>query len=143
MTQTNQQIITEAFTTIGVVADGKQPTPSQSARGITTLNDNLLTQQRDGWQLGWFPQDITKLTSISPLRDEDIGDVMLCLAAWLAPKFGVTIPPDPDPNNLGSLANQIKFAFERLTKRSLRYVESDLGELSRAQSSPFGGPGWL
>lgn len=143
MTQTNQQIITEAFTTIGVVADGKQPTPSQSARGITTLNDNLLTQQRDGWQLGWFPQTISSLTSIAPLQDEDINDVMLCLASWLAPKFGVTIPADPDPTNPGALCNQIKWAFERLTKRSLRYVEADLGELSRAQGGPWGGPNWL
>lgn len=144
MTQTNQQIITEAFTTIGVVADGKQPTPSQSARGINTLNDNLLTQQRDGWQgIGWFPQSVANLASISPLRDEDINDVMLCLAAWLAPKFGVTITPDPDPMNQGSLANQIKFAFERLNKRYLRYVEADLGELSRAQGGPWGGPNWL
>lgn len=143
MTKTNQQIITEAFTTIGVVADGKQPTPSQSARGIDTLNDNLLTQQRDGWQLGWFPQGVADLTRIAPLRDEDINDVILCLGSWLAPKFGVKIEPDPDPTNPGSLANQIKWAFDRLTKRSLRYTEADFGELSRAQGGPWGGPNWL
>lgn len=143
LTKTNQQIVTEAFTLIGVVADGKQPTPSQSSRGIDTLNDNLLTQQRDGWSLGWYPQTVANLTSLAPLRDEDIGDVTLCLGSWLAPKFGVTIAPDPDPENPGSLANQIKWAFMRLTKRYVRYTESDLGELSRAQGGPWGGPNWL
>ena len=143
MTKTNQQIVTNAFTIIGVVADGKQPTPYQSSRGIEILNDNMLTQQRDGWSLGWFPQSVSSLTSISPLRDEDIGDVQLCLGAWLAPWFGVTITPDPDPTNPGSIANQIRWAFERLNKRSGKYVEADLGELSRAQGGPYGGPNWL
>lgn len=143
MTKTNQQVITDAFTLIGVVADGKQPTPSQSATGIATLNDNMLTQQRDGWQLGWYPQTISNLTSLAPLRDEDIGDVTLCLCGWLAPRFSVVIAPDPDPMSIGSLSNQIKMAFTRLNKRSLRYTEADLGELQRPQGGPWGGPNWL
>lgn len=143
MTKTNQQIITDAFTIIGVVADGKQPVPYQATRGMSVLNDNVLTQQRDGWTLGWFPQTVSNLTTISPLRDEDIGDVTLCLASWLAPWFGVTIEPDPDITNPGSVANQIRWAFERLNKRSSRYIDADLGELSRPQGGPWGGPNWL
>lgn len=143
MTRTNQQIITDAFVLIGVVADGKQPSPTLSATGMLALNSNMLTQQRDGWRLGWFSQDIVNLSSTAPLRDEDIGDVTLCLASWLAPRYGVSIPPDPDPFNPGSLANQIKDAFTRLTKRSQQYTECDLGELSRAQGGPWGGPNWL
>lgn len=142
MTKTNQQIINDAFTTLEVVADGKQPNASQSAMGISTLNDNLLTQQRDGWKLGWYPQSVANLNGTAPLRDEDIGDVMLCLVAWLAPKYGVDIPPAQDPSDPIALSNQIKDAFRRLTKRSGLYVESDLGELSRAQGGPFGGPGF-
>jgi hypothetical protein len=33
--------------------------------------------------------------------------------------------------------------MRRLTKRYLRYTECDLGELSRPQSGPWGGPNWL
>ena len=144
MTATNQQIVSDALSMIGVVADGKSPTPYQIQTGIIVMNDNLLTQQRDGWNLGWYPQSIANITQNAPLRDEDIGDVKLVLASWLAPRMGVTIAPPPatSPDDPSSLANQIKKAFTRLSKRSLRYTEADLGELSRAQGGPWGGPGW-
>jgi hypothetical protein len=144
VTQTIQQILAASFTLIGVVADGKQPNATQSAKGLELLNDNLLTQQRDGWHLGWYPiTSITNLPSPAPLRDEDIGDVKLVLCSWLAPAYGITIPPSPDPNDPSALINQIKMAFTRLTKRSLLYTESDLGELQRPQGGPWGGPNWL
>ena len=49
MTQTNQQVITESFQLLGVVREGRAPTPTQSANGLTILNDNLATQMKDGW----------------------------------------------------------------------------------------------
>ena len=142
MAQTNQQIITEAFQLLGVVREGRQPSPTQSANGMTILNDNLLTQMRDGWgNIGWYPQTIAQLNSISPLKDEDIADVKYMLAGWISPRYGVTIAPsmDPDGFDLGSL---IKSALKRLTKRYLKYTECDLGELSRAMGGPWGGPGF-
>lgn len=141
MSQTNTQIIAAAFTLIGVVADGRQPTASQTAKGLEILNDNMMTQQRDGWNLGWFTQ--LNLANAAPLQDTDIGDVKLCLASWLAPAYGVTIEPSPDPEDMTNLGNQIKAAFRRLNKRSLKYTECDLGELSRPQGGPWGGPNWL
>jgi len=141
VSSTNQAIITEAFQTIGVVADGRQPTSSQSQTALTIMNDRILSEQRDGWRLGWFPQ--TSVAATAPLRDEDIGEIKLVLAGWLAPKFGVTIPPTADPSDDSSLSNQIKNAFRKLTKRSLQYTECDLGELSRPQGGPWGGPNWL
>lgn len=143
MTKTNQQIITDAFTKLGVVADGKQPAPNLSSAGINILNDNMLTQMRDGWGgIGWYPQGVQNLSSNAPLRDEDIGDVTLCLCAWLAPSYGQLKEPSPDPNDPMSLSKQIKDAFTRLTKRYVRVFDSDLGELSRAQAGPWGGPGF-
>jgi hypothetical protein len=144
MTQTITQIINEAFTKVGIVADGKAPSPTQAATGLTILNDNLLTQQRDGWHLGWYPQ--TNAAAIAPLRDEDIGDVKLCLTAWLAIHYGITIPASSNPydqDDQMSLAAQIKSAFRRLSKRSLWSVDADFGELSRAQGGPWGGPNWM
>lgn len=143
MTATNQAIITEAYQKIGIVAVGKAPSSAQSSTGITVLNDNILTQQRDGWRLGWYPQTITNLSSNAPLRDEDIADVKLCLAAWLAVHWGVEITPPTGPDDVITLGGQIVAAFRRLNKRSLRYVEADLGELSRPQGGPWGGPNWL
>ena len=143
MAQTNQQIITEAFQIAGIVREGVAPTPTQSANGMTILNDNLLTQQRDGWgNIGWYPQTIAQLNSTAPLRDEDIADVKYILAAWIAIRYGITIPPPMGPDDEFSLGAQIKGAFRRLTKRYLRYTECDLGELSRAAGGPWGGPGF-
>jgi len=144
VTQTNQQIITESFQILGVVREGRQPTPTQSANGMTILNDNLLTNMRDGWgNLGWYPQTIAQLNSISPIKDEDIADVKYCLAAWLSVRYGVMIPPPEGPDDEFSLGALIKGAFRRLTKRYLKYTECDLGELSRPQGGPWGGPNWL
>jgi hypothetical protein len=144
MSTTNQQIITEAFQKLGVVREGRQPSPTQSANGMTILNDNLLTQMRDGWgNIGWYPQTVAQLNSNAPLKDEDIGDVKWCLAGWLSPHYGITIQPSPDPMNGFDLGAMIAQAMRRLTKRYLKYTECDLGELSRPQGGPWGGPGWL
>jgi hypothetical protein len=141
--QTNQQIITESFQILGVVGEGRAPSPTQSANGMTILNDNLLTQMRDGWgNIGWFPQTVAQLNSTAPLRDEDIADIKYVLAAWLSVRYGITITP-PSPDDEFSLGGMIRGAFRRLTKRYLKYTECDLGELSRAQGGPFGGPNWL
>jgi hypothetical protein len=143
-TQTVQQIINEAFLNIGVVASGRAPSSTQSNTALTVLNDNMLTQMRDGWwNIGWYPQTQAQLNTAAPLWDQDVGDVKLCLSAWLAPKFGRKIDPNPDPLDEASLANQIKNAFRRLNKRYLQRTESDLGELSRPQGGPWGGPNWL
>jgi hypothetical protein len=144
VTTTIQAMLTEAFQKLGIVSEGRQPTPTQSANGLTISNDNILTQMRDGWTgLGWYPQTQANLTSNAPLKDEDIGDIKLMMAAWIAPHYGVTIASSPDPTDLSSLGNQIKEAYRRLNKRYLRYVECDLGELSRPQGGPWGGPNWL
>jgi hypothetical protein len=144
MAQTNQAIITESFQIVGVVGEGRSPSPTQSANGLTILNDNMATQIMDGWvNIGWYPQTLAQLNSNAPLRDADIADVKLILAGWLAPRYGITIASSPDPSDLSVLGNQIKDAFRRLTKRYLRLTECDLGELSRPQGGPWGSPGWL
>lgn len=143
-TQTNQQIITEAFINIGVVAQGRAPTSSQSALALTVFNDNMLTQMRDGWwTIGWYPQTQAQLNTAAPLLDQDVADVKLCLSAWLAFKWGRRIEPPAGPQDKYSLAAQIDAAFTRLNKRYLQRTEADLGELSRPQGGPWGGPNWL
>jgi hypothetical protein len=67
----------------------------------------------------------------------------LVWAAWLAPRYGITIATSPDPTDMTVLGNQIKEAFRQLNKRYLRITECDLGELSRPQGGPWGGPNYL
>jgi len=143
-TQTNQQIFTEAFQILGIVSEGRQPSATQSANALQIMNDNMLTQIVDGWHdIGWYPQTLAQLNSAAPAADSDVADLKLVLASWLAPRYGRVIAPAADPNDMTKLSNQIKAAFTRLNKRYLRRTECDLGELSRPQGGPWGGPNYL
>ncbi len=134
MSQTNLQIITDAFTTIGVLGAGDDLAPELGQQGLKTLNDLLANEAADGMRLGWYPQ--TDLYATAPLRDQDIFGVQLILAEILAPKNGISLE---DPVLLAQIAD----ARRQLTKRSIRYFESDLGELQRPQASPWGGAGFF
>jgi hypothetical protein len=143
--ETNQQIITDAFQLIGVVREGRQPTPTQSANALTVLNNNLATQMKDGWgNIGWYPQTVANLNNPAPLQQSDIADVKYLLAAWLAMRYGIQIPDNPnDQTDMTTLGGQIRASLRRMNKRWLKRTECDLGELSRPQGGPWGGPNWL
>lgn len=136
MPQTLNQIVTEAYQIVGIVADQKPVTPTQGQLGTTALNDMLLSEAVDGMRLNWIPQNFaTQWNNIAPLADSNIGDVKYMLANRLAQRNGVTIE---DPGLIADISN----AITRLTKRSLRMFESDLGELQRPQSGISGTGGW-
>lgn len=136
MSQTNNQIVTEAYQLVGIVADGKPCTPTQGQLGLTALNDMLTTEAIDGMRLGWIPQNFaTQWNSAAPLADGNIGDVKYMLCVRLAVRNGITID---DP----ALLTEISNAITRLNKRSLRMFESDLGEMQRAQAGVSGTGGW-
>jgi hypothetical protein len=142
--QTNQAIITAAYQLLGVVREGRQPTPTQSSNALTILNDNIATQQVDGWgSIGWWPQTVAMLTNNAPLKDADIADIKYLLASWIALAYGISIPDSPDPTNLTTLGGQIRESLRRMRKRYLKRTECDLGELSRPQGGPWGGPNYL
>lgn len=146
MAQTNQAIITAAYQLLGVVREGRQPTPTQSSNALTILNDNIATQQVDGWgSIGWWPQTVAMLNNNAPLKDADIADIKYLLAGWIALRYGITVPDNPndDLQSPTSLGGQIRASVRRLNKRYLKRVECDLGELSRPQGGPWGGPNFL
>jgi hypothetical protein len=131
----NQEIVNFAFWTLGIVDETKQPTPLQSASALITLNDMLLNEAADGLRLGWYTQ--TNLAATAPLRDADIAGVKYMLCASLAPKYNVSLATKPE------LVGLIAESVRQLTKRSIRYFESDLSELQRPQGGPWGGPNWI
>ena len=133
MAFTNQQIITMAFTKAGIVDETLQPSATQLSNALNTMNAYLAMRQGAGLKLGWYPQ--TSLTTNSPLRDEFVYPVVLLLTQQLASDAG---QPIQDP----TLVAEIQTADDRLAKIARRYFESDLGELSRAQSGPWAGPGF-
>lgn len=145
MGTTVQALITEAFQIAGVVREGGNPTPTQSANALTILNDNLATQMKDGWgSIGWYPQVVANLNSPAPLQDADVADIKYLLASWIALRYGIRIPDNPlDPSDITTLGAQVRAALRRMNKRYLKRTECDLGELSRAQGSGWGGPNFL
>ena len=134
MTQLVLQIVTEAFQKIGVVDETAAPSPAQGANGLQVLNDMLANEAADGMRLGWWPQ--ASLANTAPLRDQDIYGVKLLLAANLAPLYGIDLTKS-NPALL-EIASEAK---RQMVKRSIRYFESDLGELQRPQAGPWGGAG--
>lgn len=136
MPQTNNQIVTEAYQLVGIVADGKPCTPTQGQVGTTVLNDMLTSEAVDGMRLNWIPQNFaTQWNANAPLADSNIGDVKYMLCERLAVRNGIEIASP-------LLEQQISDAKTRLNKRSLRMFESDLGELQRPQSGISGTGGW-
>jgi hypothetical protein len=134
VTQTNLAVLTFAFQKAGIVDELQSPTAAQAANGLTIMNGYLLSQNVDGMRLGYYPQ--TNLQANIPIKDADIYDVQLILIPQIATAYGITLS---DPVLIGMIDN----AERRLTKRSIQLVESDLGELSRPQGGPWGGPNWL
>ena len=143
---TTQSIITEAYQILGVVREGRQPTATQSSNGLTILNDNLATQNKDGWgNIGWWPQTVALINNLAPLNDSDIADIKYLLASWIAVRYGIKIEDDPNDDISApiTLGGQIRSAQRRMNKRYLKRTECDLGELSRPQGGPWGGPSFL
>jgi hypothetical protein len=146
VTQTTQQTITNSYQLLGVVREGRAPTPTQSANALNVLNNNLATQMKDGWgNIGWWPQTVAMLGNNAPLQDADLADIELLLASWIAIRYGIQIPDNPndDISAPTSLGGQIRAAQRRMNKRYLKRTECDLGELSRPQGGPYGGPNLL
>jgi hypothetical protein len=136
VTQLVLQIVTEAFQIAGIVDETEAPSAEQGQNGLTVLNDMLANEAADGLRLGWWPQ--TALSNTAPLRDQDIYGVKLMLAIALAPRYGINLGND-NPLIVALAADAVR----QLTKRSLRYFESDLGELQRPQAGPWGGAGYF
>lgn len=141
MTAQNLEIIQYALLKCNVIDENSSPSAEQGVTGLNVLNDMLLNEQRDGLRLGWFKQ--TNLAANAPLRDEDIYGVKMLLTRALAAHYGIVLEPPladfPGMPDSGEIAK----AHRQLIKRSLAFVEADLGELSRPQGGPWGGPNYL
>jgi hypothetical protein len=138
MTVLVSQVIGAAFQQVGIVDETQAPSAAQMQNGLYILNNYLANQQADGMRLGWYAQ--TNVANVAPLRDQDIWGVQWLLSGQLLLNYGITL--DATPQNEVRMAN-IAEAERMLTKRSIKYFESDLSELSRPEGGPWGGPGWV
>lgn len=126
-TNTNLDILTDAYRKLNVIDQSQSPSSEQGVVGLSVLNDLLADFIADGVRLSWYTQ--TNLAATAPLEDSDVRAVKLCLAGSLATEYGLPLTPE--------LASEIDTAYTKLQKRYLRYVES-ASELPREQSSVDG-----
>lgn len=137
----NLEIIQYALLKCNVIDENSSPSAEQGVTGLNVLNDMLLNEQRDGLNLGWYKQ--SNLANNAPLHDADVYGVKMMLTRALAAHYGIVLePPLADTPGMPE-SGEISKAHRQLVKRSLRMTECDLGELSRSQGGPWGGPNWL
>lgn len=142
MSVLNLELIQYALLKCNVIDENTSPSAEQGVTGLNVLNDVLLNEQADGLSgLGWWKQ--TNLAATAPLRDADVYGVKMLLTRALAVHYGIALePPLADTPGMPD-SGEISKALRQLVKRYLKRTECDLGELSRPQGGPWGGPNYL
>lgn len=131
MSYTVLDICTDAARIVNIIDEVQQLSPEQGAQALTAINDLMADMNDDGIELGWYPQ--TNLQNTVPLTDGDVRPVKLVFARELAMRAGLTptLPKD--------ISDAMDDAYERLSKRTVEYFESDLTGLPLPQGSYWGG----
>jgi len=123
MSYLNLDIITDAARIMNALDETSAPSPEQGVMWLAALNDLMAEFEATGIRLGWFPQ--TDLSATAPLQNADVRAVKLCLAAEIASRLGQPLSPET--------ASDINNSYTALVKRYVRYMESDMSELPKAQ----------
>lgn len=131
MTQTVLQICTDAARIINMIDEVTDLSPEQGTMALTALNEMLLDMAEDGIELGWYAQ--SSLSNTAPLQDSDLRPVKLVLGRELAMRAGLT-PALPQ-----EIKDEMDLAYDRLSKRTVEYFESDMTGLPVPQGNYWGG----
>lgn len=131
MSYTVLDICTDAARIVNIIDETQQLSAEQGVMALTALNDLLSDYAVDGIDLNWYPQ--TDLQATAPLADSDARCVKLCFARELALRTGLT-QTLPD-----ELKEEMEEAYQKLSKRTIEYFESDMSGLPVPQGSYWGG----
>lgn len=122
---TNLDVITEALRKANIINDRETPSSTQSANGLTLLNDIMSDWEEDGIELGYFPQ--TSQAAIIPVEDKVLRGIKYNLARGIAGDNGVDLPPET--------LRIADLTYARLTKATIEEAFSNFDHM------PFGGRG--
>lgn len=89
---TNTQIISDALSLIGVLAEGETASAEQAAHGLRKLNQMMSTWEVDSIVLGYFQQ--SDVTAVCPIPDWSEKGVYGMLAVELAPDYNRQLSPE-------------------------------------------------
>lgn len=131
MAYTVLDILTDAARIVNIIDETQQLSPEQGQQALIVINDMLSDFAQDGVELGWYKQ--TDPSGSAPLADSDVRPVKLCLGKELAMRAGLT------PTLPADLVQAMSDAYDRLSKRTIEYFESDLSNLPCPQGSFWGG----
>lgn len=131
MSYTILDICTDSARIVNIIDETQQLSPEQGAMALLALNDLMADMSDDGIELGWFPQ--TNLSATAPLADGDARPVKLVFSRELAMRAGLT------PTLPADLIEAMEEAYQRLSKRTIDYFESDLSNLPMPQGRYWGG----
>lgn len=113
---TNLDVITEAYRISNLVNSIAVLTSSQSAQGLSKLNDMLADWEEDGIELGYYPQ--TVLSATIPIADQFLRGVKHNLAAEID---GAVLRPREE-----KIASD---TFARLAKGTLEVFENNFDHM--------------
>src|SRR3546814_9921080 len=88
---TARVLITGSLRLLRVIADEEEPTASQLADGLSSLNDLLHSLKSHNADMAY--QDITADDAL-PVPREHIRPIRYMLAAELAPEYGAQLTPE-------------------------------------------------
>lgn len=124
---TNLDVITEAFQKANITNERQVLTATQSAGGLTLMNDMFSDWEEDGIELGYFPQ--TVLSATIPVEDNKLRGVKYNLARAVAGDYGVDLPSEA--LRIASLT------FARLEKATTEEFSTDFSHMPSGRRGTF------
>lgn len=124
-------ILNSAGRIINIIDESQVLSAEQSATALTLLNDMLAEWIADGLDIGWFTQ--TNVSSQAPIQPEDVRAVKYCLAGEMAAFYDIASSLSTET------AKHIENAYAKISKRYVKYFESDLSGLPVPEGIYFGG----
>lgn len=119
MTITVQELLTDAYLELNVIRENQALSAEQAATGLRKLNQMLADWEKDGIDLGYYPQ--TLLTATVPITPDAERGVMLNLVIELAGAFGAQVS--------AATARNASQAYTRLERDAAIVVEQSLDHL--------------
>lgn len=84
---TNSDVVREALSIIGVLAEVDSLSAEQGVNGLSVMNDMLLEWDADDIDTGYFPQ--TDINAESPIYSDALSTVKFSLAVYLSSYYGL------------------------------------------------------
>jgi len=121
MSITNQQLITDALTMVGVMGEGGTLSSTHQTLGLRILNELMDQLLEDEIDLQYFRQGT--IGDTTPIPDWSVNGIKSMLAVWIAADTGVPITAE--------VASRADSGYQTILRRALKnnMREADMSRL--------------